>query len=188
MTMVKILFPKDSERVSHKAYRFLTRNSKTLHNLKNKIKTYFPISVCKASVGLRNMIIDTFKLRREIDSVTISIICNLPRQSLPRLAKHQEAISYLFLLVPSEICLTILSAMLATVHLILQVSTLSQKFFSVTRDISYSSFARQRLSCKELPLRGLIFCLLFLYFIYCGTADVYILNYHSSYYNVKLVS
>lgn len=108
------------------------------------------------------MIIDTFKLQREIDSVTISIICNLPRQSLPRLAKHQEAISYLFLLVPSEICLTILSAMLATVHLILQVSTLSQKFFSVTRDISHSSFARQRLSCKELPLRGLIFCLLFL--------------------------
>lgn len=134
------------------------------------------------------MIIDIFELWREIDSVTISIICNLSRQSLPRLAKHQEAISYLFLLVPSEICLTILSATLATVHLILQVSTLSQKFFSVTRDISHSSFARQRLSYKELPQRDLIFCLLFLYFIYRGTADVYILNYHSSYYNVKLVS
>lgn len=79
-------------------------------------------------------------------------------------------------------------SMLATVHLILQVSTLFHKFSSVTRDISHSSFASQRLSCKELPLRALIFHLLLLYFIYCGTLDVYVLNYHSSYFNVKLVS
>lgn len=78
--------------------------------------------------------------------------------------------------------------MLATVHWILQVSILFHKLSSVTRDISHSGFPSQRLNCKELPLRALLFCLLFLYFIYCGTVDVYVLNYHSSYYNVKLVS
>lgn len=134
------------------------------------------------------MIIDTFKLWGEIDSITVSIIWNLHRQSLTKLAKHQEAICSLLLLSPSEICLTILPAMLVTVHLILQVSTLFHKFSSVTRDITHSSFASQRLSCKELPLKALIFCLLFFYFLYWGTVDVYFLNYYSSYYNIKLFS